>query len=362
MERKHPFRELLRSKRKDWDRAGTPAHIRTNFSKASDCGTAALGAEVFASTTETKVSYHTCKSKFCPSCGVQATQLWQAEIEAALPDIQYVNINLTMPDALWPFLQEHPGLLHDFSALAAHAIMSWAYSRYRVRLLVMVVPQTFGGLLNFHPHFHVLVSAGGLREAAGEWVPRVQFDKEELMESWRFAVIAYLGRMADLLSANPDQLKQNLKLQYARRWNIFVGRCISKTQFLRYAGRYLRRPPIAESRLTFTSNDELEYDAKNTRAKQRVRLRVTPDAFLNLIGQHVPQHYAHGVRYFGLLAPRTKHATSGLFSSPLLPKLIFVFPIYISSVCSLPAVASSAAPDPLPAPHSASSSDKTSVR
>jgi len=193
--------------------------------------------------------------------------------------------------------------------------MSWAYSRYRVRLLVMVVPQTFGGLLNFHPHLHVLVSAGGLREAAGEWVPRVQFDKQELMESWRFAVITYLGRMVDLLSANPGQLKQTLKLQYARRWNVFVSRTISKTQFLRYAGRYLRRPPITESRITFISKDELEYYAKNTRAKQRVRLRFTPEAFVKTMEQHVPQHYAHGVRYFGLLAPRTKHATAaGIFA------------------------------------------------
>jgi hypothetical protein len=237
------------------------------------------------------------------------------EIESALPDIQYVNVNFTMPDVLWPYLQEHSGLLHDFSGLAAHAIMSWAYSRYRVRLLVMVVPQTFGGLLNFHPHFHMLVSAGGLREATSEWVPRLKFDKEELMECWRFAVISYLGRMADLLSPNPEHLKQTLKLQYVRRWNVFVGRTISKTQFLRYAGRYLRRPPIAESRFTLISNDELEYDAKDTRAKQRARLRFTPEAFLKVMEQHVPQHYAHGVRYFGLLAPRTKHAIgAGVFA------------------------------------------------
>jgi hypothetical protein len=110
MERKHPFKELLRSQREQWDQDGTPVHVRANFSKVCDCGTAALGAEVFASTTETRFFCHTCKSRFCPSCGVWATQLWQQEIEATLPDIRYVNINLTMPDVLWPYLQEHPGL------------------------------------------------------------------------------------------------------------------------------------------------------------------------------------------------------------------------------------------------------------
>jgi hypothetical protein len=105
--------------------------------------------------------------------------------------------------------------------------MYWAYSRYRVRLFVMVVPQTFGGLLNFHPHLHVLVSAGGLREGEARWIPRLKFDKEELMKCWKFALIAYLGRLADVLSSEPEQLKNSLEGQYARKWNIFVSGAVS---------------------------------------------------------------------------------------------------------------------------------------
>jgi hypothetical protein len=233
--------------------------------------------------------------------------LWQQEIEAALPDIPYVNINLTMPDVLWPHFQKYPGLLHDLPGVAADAIMYWAYCRYGVRLFVMVVPQTFGGLLNFHPHLHVLVSAGGLREADARWISRLRFDKRELMACWKFALIAYLGRLADVLSTEPEQLERALRDQYARRWNVFVSRAISKTQFARYAGRYLRRPPIAEYRLTRISDDEVEYVGKNTRQKQPESMRFTIVEFLNRLMPHVPQHYSHAVRYFGLLAPRAKN-------------------------------------------------------
>src|SRR5215470_1196124 len=75
MAREHPFQELLRSQPKNWDRADTPLHVFTNFSRVANCGTSVLGAEVYATATETKIIYHRCKSRFCPSCGVRATQL-----------------------------------------------------------------------------------------------------------------------------------------------------------------------------------------------------------------------------------------------------------------------------------------------
>jgi hypothetical protein len=56
----------------------------------------------------------------------------------------------------------------------------------------MVVQHTVGRQLNFHPHLHVLVSAGGLRESEGRWISPLEFVKREMMEMWRFAVIAYL--------------------------------------------------------------------------------------------------------------------------------------------------------------------------
>jgi hypothetical protein len=42
-----------------------------------------------------------------------------------------------------------------------------------------------------------------------------------------------------------EELKAVLKAQYARPSSIHIARMQSKNQFLRYAGRYIRRPPIA---------------------------------------------------------------------------------------------------------------------
>ena len=61
-----------------------------------------------------------------------------------------------------------------------------------VRLCVMVIPHTFGGRLNYYPYLHMMVSAGGLNPADAHWVKSLEFDREQIMSLWRFAVTSYV--------------------------------------------------------------------------------------------------------------------------------------------------------------------------
>lgn len=57
-----PLDSDLEMHRAVWDRDDTRPAVREASAKAVDCGTEALGAEVFASDSEERVVYHTCKS------------------------------------------------------------------------------------------------------------------------------------------------------------------------------------------------------------------------------------------------------------------------------------------------------------
>ena len=159
----HPIKQILIETRSYWDHDGTAANVRENFLKAIQCETSALGAEIFASETESKFVFHTFKSIFCTSCGQRATESWQEDLEAILPDVPYIGITLTMPIEIREILEQNKHLLHGAPAMGAEAIMQCARARFGVHLLVLVVQQTFGGILNFVPHLHVMVSAGGCR-------------------------------------------------------------------------------------------------------------------------------------------------------------------------------------------------------
>ena len=112
------------------------------------------------------------------------------------------------------------------------------------------------------------------------------------------------GVLRSTLSFNEFQIL--LHTQHARTWNVFVSRSGSKAYRLKHDGRYIRRPPVAQHRLTLVDNGYVEYLAKNTREKRAVLVRYKNKEFVEMLMQHVPDPRRHAMRYFGLLSPRCK--------------------------------------------------------
>lgn len=311
--RTRPLRDALAMHRDVWDHDGTRSSVREAFTKVIACGTETLGAEVFASDGEERVVPHTCKSRACPSCGWQATRSWQREQWRELPEMPYAHVCLTMPDVLWPLFRRNRHLLRDLPVLGAQVLQQWARQKHDVRLMIVVIPHTFGRHLNFNSHLHILVSQGGLRMEGGQWLTDVRFDRNALMPMWRYAVITLLraAARAGVLDTDMDRasLSRLLTSQYERWWNINVQPFKGKKQFLGYAGRYARRPPIAQHRFRTITADTISFRTKDTRTKQTVETVCTPVEFLARLAHHVPDRYRHNVRHFGLLAPRVKGHT-----------------------------------------------------
>jgi hypothetical protein len=316
-----PFKQFLKDTISDWNHCGTPLNVRENLWKIVKCGTAALGAEVFASASAQRIVYHTCKSRFCSSCGARTAGIWQSKLEAAIPDISYREINFTMPPVFWSLFEQNRELLNDLPAVGARAIEYWAKARYSARVILMVVQQTYGGFLNFYPHLHTLVSAGGLDETRLQWNPNLEFAKKEyrheLMLAWRFALLAYVDAaiQANLLRSDrsADDLALSLHAESKRDWNIFVGRKVRKRIVIDHIGRYIRRPPIAQYRFTRLNEKEVQYLAKDTRNRCLTPVRYTNQEFLALLMPHIADRYCNSMRYFGLLAPRSKNLLSVVF-------------------------------------------------
>ena len=185
----------------------------------------------------------------------------------------------------------------------------------------MVVQQTYGGLLNFYPHLHTLVSAGGLDESRIRWIGSLDFGKEghkhEVMLAWRFALLAYLDAAikANVLRSDLslDELTHILHTEGKRNWNIFVSRGVPKNTVIDHIGRYIRKPPIAQYRLTRLNAGEVQYLAKDTRKRCLTPVTYTNQEFLALLIPHIADRYCNSMRYFGLLAPRSKRLLSVVF-------------------------------------------------
>jgi hypothetical protein len=127
----------------------------------------------------------------------------------------------------------------------------------------MAILHTFNGKLVFNSHVHTMVTGGGLHNSPEVWGSGILYDKDALMRSWRRAVIAILRAAAQagqLVTRIPGrQLEQLLSQQETRWWSINIQSFEDKQHFLKYAGRYTRRPPIAEHRIALITEQTVTF-------------------------------------------------------------------------------------------------------
>ena len=309
------IKQILELTRKHWDHPRSRPSVRANFRKVCLCGTPALGTEVYDSVVSRKTVNHTCKSKICPSCGMRSTLLWLAEQKCSLPEVSFININLTMPDFFWKIFKTHREHRHDLAALGASVLKRWAWNKYRVRLYVIVIPHTFGARLNHNTHLHTLVSACGLQPDEGRWRESLTFDSAEIMKLWRATITFYFraARRHKQLKQSPlmKNFEETLNYHEKRPWNIFISQPFDSQQhFLEYAGRYVRRLPISQKRILKISKEVVVYSYIDKKSGKTFECRCTPEEFVDRLAIHVLDRHKHSMRYFGLSAPRTKRITS----------------------------------------------------
>jgi hypothetical protein len=232
---------------------------------------------------------------------------WLRERWVALPDVPYKGITFTLPDVLWPLFRDNRHLARALAPLAATVIQNAAIAKAGLRVGVISILHTFNSPLEFNSHVHTMVTAGGL-QASGRWEPSMYYGHSAMMLAWKESVITLLrtallaGRLRT--SKTADETDAMLVEQEARDWIIRVQSLGSKEHFLQYAGRYVRRPPIAQRRITSIGDKSMTYWAKDKKSGMRVEICCSLEDFIDRWVQHIPDRYEHLVRCFGLFAPR----------------------------------------------------------
>lgn len=130
---------------------------------------------------------HSCKSRFCSSCGKIATDNWMDKAVAGFVDIPYRHIVFTIPDKLWDIFLWDRKLLDILFKAARETMLAWCRERGFIPGIVMVV-HTFGAKVNFNTHIHMLVTEGGLNLEKNGWVHNDYFPWQAFKDPWKYRV------------------------------------------------------------------------------------------------------------------------------------------------------------------------------
>ena len=134
-----------------------------------------------------KVVPHSCKSRFCSSCGKVATDAWMDKAVADFVDVPYRHIVWTIPDTLWDFFLWDRKLLNILFTAARTTMLEWCKGRGFIPGIVMVV-HTFGSKVNVNTHIHMLVTEGGLNLQKNGWVHNEYFPWQAFKDPWKYHV------------------------------------------------------------------------------------------------------------------------------------------------------------------------------
>lgn len=310
--------------------------VLNEISKFISCGSKHNGYAVYECEHCGNYAYvpFTCKSRFCPSCGVNSSINRSHFIPSKCFDVTHRHISFTIPDILWPFFRADRSLLNILFDSASYTLLSWFKQQSKLELFtpgIIATLHTFGRDLKWNTHIHILVTEGAMGRNSA-WKAFTHFPYNMLRKRFMTKLLFELSKF--IKSSQFKKIKNDLYLQKGHGFYVHAPkRCFSNTQIaLNYTTRYLGRPPIAESRILAYDGTFVTFFYNRHEDNVRVEEKVHAFDFIKRLIIHIPQKGFHMIRYYGLYAMK-KTKTSHLkrikdkLVKPLkwLDKLLFHF-------------------------------------
>ncbi|MGH9895683.1 MAG: IS91 family transposase, partial [bacterium] len=222
--------------------------------------------------------------------------------------VPHRHLTFTLPDKLWPLVKKHreplmKAMMDAVIRTLDEVLGPMIRGRGPKRSGAIVVLHPFGRDLKFHPHVHVICPEGAFE---GErFVPRTFFPMDAFRKTWKYHVLTGF-RKALRKKGKDAEAEALIDKAFQENKDGFYVHVTKETRIqdpdkvVRYVGRYVRHPAIAESRLVGYDGQRVTFrwvDHKTGARKQRT---LPVDEFIEALLQHVPERHFKMVRYYGV--------------------------------------------------------------
>jgi hypothetical protein len=277
----------------------------------AQCRTARLGGHVdqCASCGYEHPFYNSCRNRHCPKCQALAQETWIQARRQQMLDVRHFHVVFTLPSELRSLARFAPRVVFDaLMQTAQRTLVEVGQRRLDATVGATTVLHTWTRKLEFHPHVHALVTAGGLSPDGAHWRPasrRFLFSVHALSQVFRGKMMTALGRAYDQGAfarfddfQDPEGFRALMARVAGLSWNVYAKAPFKKgSHVLAYLGRYTHRVGIANSRLLAVSDRAVTF-----RTKGQGTETLSPVEFLARFVQHVLPDGLHKIRHVGLYA------------------------------------------------------------
>lgn len=253
----------------------------------------------------------TCKSRICTSCGTKSANEWADKIHHRLLKVPHRHVVFTIPDTLWELFKNpvHQKILFMASKVTMEEMIRFSNKRSKKKVKLKIgmiqVLQTYGADMKYDPHIHSIVTEGGF-DSQKNWV-HVDFIKyDSWRKKWQYELLTRLKKELPRGTETNTFIDRHFK-NYPNGFVVYGKRRFEKREgwnMARYIGRYVKHPPIAESRITGYDGKQVTFWYKDTKTKQKITVTLDKFEFVHRLLSHIPEKNFKIVRYIGLYSRR----------------------------------------------------------
>jgi Putative transposase/Transposase zinc-binding domain len=279
--------------------------------RCSDCGHVAI-------------SYNSCGNRHCPRCQGNARLRWLAAREGELLPTRYVHAVFTLPRELASLaLQNKKVIFNLLFKASAETLLEVARDPRHLGAEIgfFSVLHTWNQRLQFHPHAHCILAAGGLSPDHTRWVSsshrfflpikvlsRVFRGKfvAGLKAAFHSGTLQFHGSLRHL--AEPRVFASWLRTLFRQDWVVYAKRPFGGPKHaLRYLGAYTHRVAISNHRLVAVEDGNVTFRWRDSAHGNKKKLMKLPvDEFLRRFLLHLSLRGFVRIRHFGFLANRRR--------------------------------------------------------
>jgi Putative transposase/Transposase zinc-binding domain len=239
-----------------------------------------------------------CNSRLCSCCGKRYSDQWASMLAERLEkNIFHRHLVFGIPDMLWNYFHDNRMLfkiLMDISYKTIREVFSKINHRDVIPGVIEVY-HPFGKDLKHQPHVHMIVTEGGFNKegkfiSSGNYIPY-----NLLHKNWEYNILKALRKYF------PQGIVEEAYRKYPNGFCVYAreDRISSRRGLVRYIGRYVRHPAIANSRIIACNGEAVKFCYEDHDGKVHYKIMLVHD-FISAIIQHVPEKNQKLVRHYGM--------------------------------------------------------------
>ncbi len=284
--------------------------IHKEVKKMISCRTSELGYSVYECPDcgEIKFSYHTCKSRFCPSCGNKYVRKRTEAILQKCYNCKHRHIVFTISDYLWPYFRKDRKLLDLLFKASSQTILSWFKDKYKKEHYIpgiIAVLHTYGRDMKWNPHIHTIVTEGAMGK--NNVFKKFDFISYDALRK-RFQKILLDLLEKEIGKKDFKALKNFIYKKSNKGFYVYAEKkCSSSTEtMIEYAVRYTGKPAMAESRIIDYDGEFVTFWYQRHEDNKFVEEKIHVFEFFKRLIIHIPNENFKTVRYYGIYSKKHK--------------------------------------------------------